>query len=104
LRAKLPPSDHPGSKAVQSEQGSAAENNVANLHDAGQADQLRFVDFGPTEQFDVVSKVAQEPVELPEGSGIAIESAVGNDVAGKSPSLQNGAEAGSDVLPSVPKM
>ena len=50
---------------------------------------LRLIDFIATQQFDIVAKVAEEPVELPEGFGIAIQTS-GNDVAGKSARLQNG--------------
>ncbi|MGA9963760.1 MAG: hypothetical protein WBQ10_01015 [Terriglobales bacterium] len=53
---------------------------MTDFHHTGQADQLRFIDFIATQEFDIVAKVAQEPVEFPEGSGIAIEAA-GNDVA-----------------------
>jgi len=62
---------------------------MADLHHAGQADQLRFIDFIATEQFDIVAKVAQEPVELPEGFRIAIEAA-GNDMVGESPGFEDG--------------
>jgi hypothetical protein len=61
---------------------------MTDLHHTGQADQLRFIDFIAAQQFDIVAKVAQEPIEFPQSFGIAIEAA-GNDVVGKSPGLQN---------------
>ena len=62
---------------------------MTDLHHTGQPDQLRFIDFIAAQQFDIVAKVAEEPIELPEGFGIA-KQAAGNDVAGKSARLQNG--------------
>ena len=78
-----------GGKTIQPEQGSAVEDDMADLHHAGEADQLRFIDFIATQQFDIVAKVAQEPVELPQGFGVAIEAA-GNDMVGKSTGFQDG--------------
>jgi hypothetical protein len=62
---------------------------MTDLRDAGQTDQLCFVDFIAAEEFDVVTKIAQEPVELPEGFGVAIEAA-GNNMVGKATGLENG--------------
>src|SRR5271167_1016703 len=78
-----------GGEAVQPEQGSAVNDGVTDLHHTSESDQLCFIDFIAPQQFDVVAKVAQEPVELPQSLGIAEETA-GNDVVGKSPGFENG--------------
>jgi hypothetical protein len=64
-----------GGKTIQPEQGSAVDDDMADLHHAGEANQLRFIDFIAVQQFDIVTKVAQEPIELPESFRIAIEAA-----------------------------
>ena len=62
-------------KTVQPEQGSAVEDDVADLDHALQTYELRFVHFVASEQFGVVAEVAQEPVQLPQGFRAAIEPA-----------------------------
>ena len=58
-----------GSRAVKSEQGSAVEDDVADLDHALQTNNLAFVDLILTGQLGVVAKVAQEPVQLPQAFG-----------------------------------
>jgi hypothetical protein len=76
-------------KTIQSEQGSAVEDDVADLDHPLQADELSFVHFIATEQFGFVAKVAQKPVQLPQGFRAAIET-TRKDVAGKSDGLKDG--------------
>ena len=68
-----------GGKAVEAEQGSAVEDDVADLDHSREADELTFVHLIATQQLGVVAKVTQEPVQLPQGFLIAIDPA-GNDV------------------------
>ena len=62
---------------------------MADLDDAFQPDDLSFVHFIASEQFGVIAKVAQKPVQLPQGFGAAIEPAR-KDVLGKPAGLKNG--------------
>jgi hypothetical protein len=64
------------------EQGSAVYDRVANLHDPEEPDQAFLVDLILSEQFGVVTEVAEKPVEFPQRSGRAVEAA-GNRVSGK---------------------
>src|SRR5689334_18849266 len=75
-------------KAIEPEQGSAVDDDMTHLHHPVESDHLRLIDFIAAQQFDIVAKVAQEPVELPEGFGSAIKSA-GNDVVEKAAGLEN---------------
>ena len=61
---------------------------MTDFDHAPQRYELTFIHFIATEQFDIVAKVAQEPVELPQGLRIAVESAR-NDVIAKSVRFQN---------------
>ena len=62
---------------------------MADLDHALQTYELGLVHFIASEQLGVVAKVAQEPVQLPQGFRAAIEAA-GKDVAGKPAGLKNG--------------
>ena len=62
---------------------------MADLDHALQPNELLLVHFVASEQFGVVAKVAQEPIQLPEGFRAAIEPAR-KDVAGKPAGLKNG--------------
>jgi hypothetical protein len=62
---------------------------VADLDDSLQTYELGLVDFVATEGFGVIAKVAQEPVQLPEGFRTAIE-ATRQDVACKPAGFKNG--------------
>ncbi len=62
---------------------------MGSLDHAAQAYQLRFIHFITAEQFGIVAEVPQEPVQLPQGSRVAVETA-GNDVVGKSVGVKNG--------------
>lgn len=66
---------------------------MADLDHTLEADQLAFVHFVAAEQFGIVAKVAQEPVQLPQGFRVAVEAA-GNDVVGESAGLKNGKAKG----------
>jgi hypothetical protein len=78
-----------GSKAVEPEQGSAVEDDVAALDHALQPYELPFVHLVPSEQFGVVAEVTQEPGQLQQGFRAAIEPAR-QEVAGKPAGLKNG--------------
>jgi hypothetical protein len=67
-------------ETIQVEQGSAVYKNVANLDHSTQANQVLVIDFILAEQFDVVTEIAQKPVEFPQRSGRAVE-ASGNRVS-----------------------
>src|SRR5580704_19688357 len=75
-------------KTIEAEQGSATDGDMAELDYAAQADELTFIDFIPVDQFGVVAEVPQEPIQLPQGFGIAIEPA-GNNVTAKAAGLKN---------------
>ena len=48
---------------------------MTDLDHPFQSDKLTFIDFIATQQFDVVAKIAQEPVQLPKSLWIAVEAA-----------------------------
>jgi hypothetical protein len=66
---------------------------VADLDHALQTYELPLVDLVATEQFGVIAKVAQEPVQLSQGFRGAIEPA-GKDVAREPAGFQNGQSQG----------
>jgi hypothetical protein len=61
---------------------------VADLDHALQTYELGFVHLVASEQFGVVTEVAQEPVQLPQGFRGAVESAR-QEVSGKPAGLEN---------------
>ena len=77
-----------GSATVEAEQGSAVEHDVTDLDHSLQAHKLVFVHFITAEQLDIVAKIPQEPVQLPERFWIAVEP-TGDDVIGKPVWLKN---------------
>ena len=66
---------------------------MADLDHPLQTHELGFVHFVASEEFGVVAKVAQEPVQLPQGFLAAIEPAR-KDVARKTGGLKNGQSQG----------
>jgi len=66
-------------KGVEIEQGSAVYDRMADFQNSAEAVQAFFFDLIPSEQFGVVSEVAQKPVEFPQCSRGAIKAA-GNRV------------------------
>ena len=64
-----------GAKPSKLEQGSAVEDDFADLDHARQVDQCFVIDFIAAQQFGVVAEVAQEPAQLPQRFGCAVEAA-----------------------------
>jgi hypothetical protein len=63
------------SKTVEPEQGSSVEKDVADLNHALETHKLSFIHLIPSEQLGVVAEIAQKPIQLPQGFGVAIEAA-----------------------------
>jgi hypothetical protein len=62
-------------EAVEIEQGSAVDDNVADFDYSTEANQVLVIDFVLPKQLDVVTEVTQKPVEFPQRSGRAIKAA-----------------------------
>src|SRR5579862_3051342 len=62
---------------------------MADFDHALKTYKLTFIDFIAVKQFDIVSEIAQEPIQLPQGFWAAIEP-TRNDMAGKSAWFENG--------------
>jgi len=62
-------------EAVEIEQGSAVDDNVADFDYSTEANQVLVIDFVLPKQLDVVTEVAQKPVKFPQRSRRAIEAA-----------------------------
>jgi hypothetical protein len=62
-------------EAVEIEQGSAVNDDVADFDYSAEANQVLVIDFVLPKQLSVVTKVTEEPVQFPERSGCAIEAA-----------------------------
>jgi hypothetical protein len=60
-------------KAVQIKQRGAIYDGVADLDDAAQTEQTFLIDFIAADEFGVIAEVAQEPIELPQSFGCAVE-------------------------------
>src|SRR3974390_2889846 len=64
-----------GSEAVEGDEGSAKSDGMTDLDDSLEARDGVLVDLIASEQFRIVEEVTQEPAELPEGFGSAVEPA-----------------------------
>src|SRR6202521_5492847 len=64
------------SKSAEIEKRAAVQRGAGNPHDSSQADKRLFVNFISAHQIRVVAKVPQEPAELPECFGSAVEATV----------------------------
>src|SRR5205814_10044271 len=62
------------SKAVQIQERSAVESRVADLDDTAKTDQCFFTNFIAVKQVWVIQEISQEPAQLPERLGCAVES------------------------------
>src|SRR5207248_8499010 len=69
-------------KAVKVEDGDAVHHDTTDLHYAPQVDQSFVIDLSSSQQFGVIAEVAQKPVQLPHGSGRAVETP-GHETAGQ---------------------
>src|SRR6202043_2924962 len=58
------------------EERSSVQSGAGNPHDSPKAHQRLFVHFVPAHQIGVVAKVPQEPAELPQCFGSAVETTV----------------------------
>jgi hypothetical protein len=62
-------------EAVEIEQGSAVDDNVADFDYSTEANQVLVIDFVLPKQLGIVTEVTQKPVKFPQRSGRAIEAA-----------------------------
>src|SRR4051794_7447637 len=90
-----------GSEGVEVEQGRTIYDAMADLDYTRQSDQIPVIDLIALEQFIVVTKVTQEPVQLPESFGGAVETA-SEAVAGKRLGLERGEHDGEVRLLGMP--
>ena len=51
----------------------AVQGGVGDPHDSAQAAQGLLINFVPAEQVGVIAKIPEEPAELPQGFGCAVE-------------------------------
>src|SRR6516164_2806732 len=66
-------------KAIEALVGTAAETGSAGADDTAEMEQRFFIDLITAQEFGVIAKVAQEPVQAPESTFTAV------DTAGKGP-------------------
>ena len=75
-------------EAIEVQVAAPVEVGVADFDDALQASEGLVVNLVLPEQYGVIAEVAQEPVELPESPGSAIESG-GKAASSKLPGLDD---------------
>jgi len=62
-------------EAVEIEQGSAVDDDVADFDYSAEANQVLVIDFVLPKKIGVVTKVMEKPVQFPQRSGRAVEAA-----------------------------
>src|SRR6266852_1699775 len=97
---ELFPLSHWG-EPLKVQERTAVECGARGSDNPAQVQQSFFIDLVPAEQISVVAEVAQEPVELPQGLGRAIESS-GDRLSGVLFGLEGGQAQGEEWLLRVP--
>src|SRR5579872_3318825 len=77
------------SEAFEIRIGVSMEGDMGDSNDAAKVFQRLFVNFIPTKQVGVVTKVAQEPMQFPKRSSAGVQAAA-EDLSGVLVGLKNG--------------